>query len=233
MKKICCLLVDDEPLAIKLLQNHIAQLGDIEVIGACPNAVKALNFLKQHTVDLLFLDIQMPCLSGIDLLKTVRSPPKVIFMTAFPDYALDGYDLDVIDYLLKPITFDRFFRGVERYRRAVEHVEPIIPSITTDRFIFIKSGYKQVKIELSEILFIESIKDYIKVRTYQKDIVARYKISEIEAEFGSRGFLRVHRSFVVNLSRVTAFSPQVVEMGELSVPIGESYKEYVLKIMKG
>jgi two-component system, LytTR family, response regulator len=231
MKKIRCLLVDDEPLAIQLLQNHVAQLDFMEVAGTCPNAVKALEVLTHQKIDLLFLDIRMPQISGINFLKTLRNPPKTIITTAYREYALDGYNLDIVDYLLKPITFDRFFKAVERYLRASEM--PIIsaPQKEEPNFIFIKSGFKQIKIDLNDILYIESIKDYIKIQTIGKEIMAKYKITTIEEELKGRGFLRVHRSFIVSQIKITAFTTKDIEIGKIEIPIGESHKTYVLNIL--
>jgi two-component system LytT family response regulator len=227
MKKIRCLLVDDEPLAISLLEKHIAQLDFLTVTATCPNALKALDALRSQDIDLLFLDIQMPGLSGIDFLKTVKNVPKTIITTAYREFALEGYDLDVIDYLLKPITFDRFFKAIERYLRG--SVSPVIPAETATGYIFIKSGYQQIKVELAGILYIESVKDYIKVHNTQKEIIAKFKISEIEAELAGKGFLRVHRSFIVNLKNITAFNANDIIIGTAEIPIGESYKSSVLK----
>jgi two-component system, LytTR family, response regulator len=230
MKKIRCLLVDDEPLALSLLQKHLGQLDFMEVSATCPNVIKALEVLKSQEIDLLFLDIRMPQVTGIDFLKTLRNPPKTIITTAYREYALDGYDLDIVDYLLKPITFDRFFKAVERFLRNSE-TNPTPVSVTNNeaRYIYLKSGYKHLKINLDEILYIESVKDYIKIHTLQKEIVSKYKISDLEKELDDKGFLRIHRSFIINLKNITAFTACDIEIDKLELPIGDSYKEYVGK----
>jgi len=231
MKKIRCLLVDDEPLAISLLENHIGKLDFLKVSATCPNAPKAMEVLRQQEIDLLFLDIQMPDISGMDFLKTFRNAPKTIITTAYREFALDGYDLDIVDYLLKPITFDRFFKAIERYLRSGSpNTVPALPNTETG-YIFIKSGYNQVKIELAEILYIESVKDYIRLHTRQTEITAKYKISDIETELSGKGFLRTHRSFIVNLKNITAFNASDIMIGTTEIPIGESYKSVVLKIL--
>jgi len=229
--KIKCLLVDDEPLAIALLQKHMEQLDFFEVVGTCNNAVKALELLNTKDVDLLFLDIKMPKISGIDLLKTLRKPPKTIITTAHREFALDGYDLDIVDYLLKPITFDRFFKSVERYFRNVNKMVPEILPATGEAFIHIKSGNKYFKLNVKDILYVESLKDYIKVYTTQKAVVAKYKIGDIEKELTNKGFLRIHRSFIINIKNITAFTATDIEIGTVEIPIGASYKEYVFSVL--
>ncbi|KRD12353.1 two-component system response regulator [Flavobacterium sp. Root901] len=231
--KIKCLLVDDEPLAISLLQNHISKLDYLEVVGTCSNALKAAEILRTVNVDLMFLDIKMPQITGIDFLKTLRNPPAVIFTTAYREYALESYELEIVDYLLKPITFDRFFKAADRYLRMNAPVNSKIISPVQEDFIFIKNGAKFNKVSVDSILYIESIKDYIVV--HQKEgikLTAKYKISDIELELQDKHFLRIHRSFVVNLKNITAFTAYDVEFGSIEIPIGASYKEYVFKVLK-
>jgi len=229
--KVRCLIVDDEPLAIQLLQQHIAQLDFFEVVGACNNAVKALEVLNRQPVDLLFLDIKMPQLSGLDLFKTLRNPPKTILTTAYREFALDGFELGVTDYLLKPITFDRFFKAVERYLSATSPAAPQVLSSSEPLFIYLKSGHKYFKVDTREILYAESLKDYVDVHTRDKVITSKYKISELEKELDGKGFLRIHRSFIVNLRHVTAFTAGGVEIGRKELPIGDSYKALVAKLI--
>ena len=232
--KIKCLLVDDEPLAISLLQNHISKLDYLEVVGTCPNALKAAEVLRTTPVDLLFLDIKMPQITGIDFLKTLRNPPAVIFTTAYREYALESYELDIVDYLLKPITFDRFFKATDRYLRisAPVNIKVITPS--QEDFIYIKNGSKFNKINIDSILYIESVKDYIVIHQKENvNLTAKYKISDIEIELQDKNFLRIHRSFIINLKNITAFTAYDVEFGTIEIPIGASYKEYAFKILKG
>jgi len=232
--KIKCLLVDDEPLAISLLQNHISKLDYFEVVGTCPNALKAAEVLRTTAVDLLFLDIKMPQITGIDFLKTLKNPPAVIFTTAYREYALESYELDIIDYLLKPITFDRFFKATDRYLRISAPVNSKVITPLQEDFIYIKNGPKFNKINVESILYIESVKDYIVI--HQKDnvkLTAKYKISDIEIELQDKNFLRIHRSFIINLKNITAFTAYDVEFGNIEIPIGASYKEYAFKILKG
>jgi DNA-binding LytR/AlgR family response regulator len=231
--KIKCLLVDDEPLAISLLQNHISKLDYLEVVGTCSNALKAAEILRTTAVDLMFLDIKMPQITGIDFLKTLRNPPAVIFTTAYREYALESYELDIVDYLLKPITFDRFFKAADRYLRISGPVNNKIIAPLQEDFIYIKNASKFNKVNIDSILYIESVKDYIIV--HQKEGIklnAKYKISDIEIELQDKSFLRIHRSFIINLKNITAFTAYDVEIGSIEIPIGASYKEYVFKMLK-
>ena len=233
MKKTRCLLVDDEPLAIALMQKHIGQLDFMEVAATSPNALKALEILKKTEIDLMFLDISMPAINGIDFLKMLRTPPKVIITTAYREYALDGYDLDIIDYLLKPITFDRFFKSIERYlRNADQQIQPSAQAPSETESIFMKSGYRNVKINMDDILYMESLKDYVKVYTSNGAITTKYKISDMEDELSGKSFLRIHRSFIINLKHITAFTASDVEIGKTELPIGESYKEHVTRALR-
>lgn len=233
MKKIRCMLVDDEPLAIDLLRKHAAQLDFMEVVGECNNALMALHLVRETEVNLLFLDIHMPAISGIEFLKTLRNPPSVILTTAYREYALDGYELDIVDYLLKPITFERFFKSVERYlRNADPAVREATPAVAVAEPIFLKSGYRNVKVSVDDILYIESIKDYVKVHTSAGIVSAKCKISELENQLADKHFLRIHRSFIVNTKQITAFTASDVEIDKTELPIGETYKELIFAKLK-
>ncbi|HVI47911.1 MAG TPA: response regulator transcription factor [Chitinophaga sp.] len=233
--KVRCLIVDDEPLAIKLLQNHVEQIDSLEVVGYCNNAVKAAEVLRTTPVDLMFLDIKMPQLTGIDFLRTCRHPPAVIFTTAYREYALEGFELDVVDYLLKPITFDRFFKAIERYylRTAPREESVRIVAPRPDSYIHLRTGNKFHRLSAGEVLYIESIRDYIVVhRTGKEKLSVKYKISDLEEELKDKGFLRIHRSFIINMNKVTAYSTQEVELGNIQLPVGNNYRDYTIKILK-
>lgn len=230
--KTRCLIVDDEPLAIQLLTTHVQQMDTLEIAGTCSNALKASEMLRTTNVDLLFLDIKMPQMTGIDFLKMLRQPPAVIFTTAYREYALEGYELDVVDYLLKPITFDRFFKAMERYyaRKMPAAVPAATLNTPAEACIHIRIANKTHRLPVNDILYIESLKDYIAVhRTDGSSLSAKYKISELEEELKGQPFLRIHRSFIVNLQKVTAYTMQDVEIGKIELPIGNSYREYVYK----
>jgi len=231
--KVRCLLVDDEPLAIELLENHLQHFDNFVIVATCSNAIKALHILSTNTIDLLFLDIHMPQLSGIDFLKTLKKPPHTILTTAYREFAVESYDLDVTDYLLKPITFDRFFKAIERYLRQTSKPAKIVTvdQSPTATFIMLKSGIKHYKINVASILYIESIKDYIKVSTTENELIIKYKISDIETELHNQGFLRVHRSFIVNKEEITSFSSLAIWVGQKEIPIGPMYKISVIEVL--
>lgn len=232
-----CVIIDDEPLAIELIEDHIAQLDYLKVTATFRNAVNALDFIKKNEVDLLFLDIQMPVLSGINFLKSANIDSKVILTTAYREYALESYELNVIDYLLKPITFDRFFKAVNKYlslhapqqsqKTRDAHIKP------DKDFIYVKADKKNVKVLFSEILYIESIKDYSKVHTSGHTLIVKEKISSFESLLPEHLFLRVHRSYLVNLEKVTAYTNYDVEVKSIEIPIGGLYKQQVLRALCG
>lgn len=232
--KIRCLIVDDEPLAIRLIEKHIAKIDALEVVATCNTALKAFEILNSQSIDLLFLDIKMPNITGIEFLKNLKNPPKTILTTAYRDYALEGYDLGVVDYLLKPITFERFFKAVDRFLNEVPKGDVKIKESTENKYIVVKSGIKNYKIEINNILYIESLKDYIKITLIDgKSITSKYKISDIEAELESNFFLRIHRSFIINSTKITAFTNNEIEINGVEIPIGASYKDNALSFLEG
>ncbi len=228
--KATCLIVDDEPLAVQLLKKHVDELDSLVLAGTCGNAIEASSFLMQQHVELLFLDIQMPRLTGIDFLKALKTPPAVIITTAHREYALQGYDLDIIDYLMKPITFERFLTSVDRFWRRKQknnYVTPIERSMQGDIYLSIKSGAKIYQFNESEIVYIESLKDFIQIHFKDgKKALIKYRISQIELEL-SDNFIRVHKSYVVNKKSITAISSNIMEIGKITVPIGVTYKPVV------
>ncbi|MBL7866401.1 MAG: response regulator transcription factor [Flavobacterium lindanitolerans] len=228
--KIKCLVVDDEPLAIRLIEKHIAKIDNLEVVATCNTALKAFEILNLQKIDLMFLDIKMPNITGIEFLKNLKNPPKTILTTAYRDYALEGYDLGVVDYLLKPITFERFFKAVDKFLSTnTANIEVKTKESVPDEFILVKSGIKNYKINTNDIIYIESLKDYIKINTTgDKNITSKYKIGDIQQELNQDNFLRIHRSFIINTSKITAFTLNEIEVGGIEIPIGASYKEDVL-----
>lgn len=228
-----CIIVDDEPLAIEILESYVAKVGQLEHAGSFRNAVSAFTFLQQRSVDLIFLDIQMPKLSGIDFLKTLKHPPKVIITTAFRDYAIEGFELEVADYLLKPIPFERFLKAVAKVMNPRTELAPAAsaPPVPSDNFIYFKSDKKMIKTRIQDILVIESIKDYVKVKTSDKEIITQQKISYLEESLPRRQFLRIHRSFIVNLEHIDAYTAADVEISKMQIPIGRNYKNDVIKVL--
>lgn len=234
--KTRCLIVDDEPLAIKLMESHITILDNLEVVGTCTNAMLAFEILREKKVDLLFLDIQMPQITGIDFIKTLKNPPKVIITTAYRQYALEGYELDVIDYLLKPISFERFLKAVNKYyhysSRDINVVTPTAPnSDKSGAYMDVRENKKIVRISLSDIKFIEGLNEYVGIHTGERRIVTKTSLTKIEEKLPGEQFIRIHKSFIVPLSRINAFSSTTVEVDNKELPIGRSYKNIVLKTL--
>lgn len=226
------IIVDDEPLAIEILESYVAKVEQLQLVSTFRNAVSAFTFLQQHSVDLIFLDIQMPKLSGIDFLKTLKNPPKVIFTTAFRDYALQGFELEIVDYLLKPIPFDRFLKAVAKVlHQPAATSSSSKADVVPDNYVYFKVDKKMIKTKMADVLYIESIKDYVKVKTPEREIVTQQKISYLEESLPREQFLRIHRSFIVNLEKIDAYSATDVEIGKLSIPIGRNYKNDVMKIL--
>jgi len=228
-----CLLVDDEPLAIEILEKHIEMVDQLEVVGKCNNAFKAMEFLQQYPVDLMFLDIQMPKLSGISFIRTLQNPPNIIFTTAFKEYAIDAFELDAVDYLLKPISLERFLRAVNKLTKTSftnqEEVQSV-PDVNTG-FIYFRADRKMIKLFYDEILFIESIKDYIKIyREGNSPLLVKQSITATEEMLPQHLFLRIHRSFIVSVTKITAFTSNDVEIEKMEIPIGRMYKPQLQKL---
>lgn len=230
-----CLIVDDEPLAWEVLQSYIDRIESLELVGTCDSAVRAFDILKSQQVDLLFLDIQMPKLTGIEFLKALNPSPKVIFTTAYREYAVESYELNVVDYLLKPIAFDRFMMAINKVMENGEQStsEPAADALEEDHpYLFLKSDRKMVKVYLNEISYIESLKDYIRVKTTDgREVISLQKISYIEQKLPEDCFLRIHRSYIVPVGRVEAFSSNHVEIGGKEIPIGRNYKSEAMSAL--
>ncbi len=230
MKKYKCLIVDDEELARELIATHVSQLPDFEIVATCASAIEASSVLKKKTIDLLFLDIEMPVLKGTDFLKNLANKPKVIFTTAHREYAIESYELNVVDYLLKPITFERFFKAVEKFLDT-QKTEQIIVEKEEQTHIFVQSNKKNIKVLFTDILYIESIKDYIKIHTRTGMLLIKHGLTTFEEKLDNR-FVRIHRSYIVNSTKVTAFTKQDVEIGKIEIPIGDLYKKNALERLK-
>jgi DNA-binding LytR/AlgR family response regulator len=217
---ITCLIVEDEPLAADVLLDYARQVSFLSVVKVCTDAIQALEVLQEKSIDLIFLDIHLPGLKGLDFLKTLKNPPAVIITTAYHEYALQGYELNVVDYLLKPIEFKRFLEAVNKVKT---------PAQPRKETISIHSDKKTVIIPLNEILFIESQKEYISIQTTSGKHVSKYALSKIEEELNPEKFLRVHRSFIVAIEQIKAFNATAIEIPGKSIPIGGNYRESIIQ----
>lgn len=234
--KVKCLVVDDEPLARDLMRSHLEKLENFEIVAECADAMKALQALRNHSVDLMFMDIQMPQITGIDFLKTLRNPPKVIVTTAYREYALDGFELDVVDYLLKPITFNRFLKAVNKYYQlSREATQDVLPSFDAaqpnEAFIYVKENKKVIKVHLNEILYVEGLSEYVQIYTENKKIITKTSMINMEEKLPDADFIRIHKSYIVSISKIEAFTSNSIEVPGKELPIGRSYKNSVLEAL--
>jgi len=234
--KTKCLIVDDEPLARDLIRGHVEKLENFEIVAECSDAMKALNVLREKQVDLIFMDIQMPQITGTEFLKTLKHPPKVIITTAYREYALEGFELDVVDYLLKPITFERFLKSVNKYYQMSQDDIQVISNAASDKlpeesFIYIKENKKVVKIYLSEIKYIEGLSEYVQIFTEKRKIISKISMSQMEEKLPSDSFLRIHKSFIVSIGKIEAFTANTIEIQGKELPIGRSFKNAVLNAL--
>ncbi|MFB9842642.1 LytR/AlgR family response regulator transcription factor [Mucilaginibacter ginsenosidivorans] len=234
MAKIKCLLLDDEPLALNVLESYILQFPHLELAGKCTNPLDAISILKSRHIDLLFLDIKMPVLNGINLLKTLSNPPKVILATAYRDYALESYDLNVLDYLLKPISFERFVIAINKFQPVQVSASSVSSglALSEERFVYFKSNKKMIKVFLKDILWVESLRDYIKIITKEQTIVSYERISHLEEKLPDDMFMRIHRSFIVAIDHIRSFTSLHIQVADSELPIGRLYKNEVLKQLK-
>jgi len=236
-KTLRCLIVDDEPPAREIIRRYVEGIPMLELVGECSNAIQTLGILQQQPVDLLFMDIRMPQLNGNDFLKTLRHPPKVIFTTAYPDYAIEGYELDVVDYLLKPIHFDRFLKAVNKALQNTSNLPESIP-VTKEAedyiapFVYFRADRKMVKLMLHDILYIESMKDYVKVVTTTKVIISKQSISSVEEMLPEKKFIRCHRSYIISVEKIKSFTNELIEIGTAEIPIGKLYRNEVVRLLE-
>ena len=230
--KIRCIIVDDEPMAREILEKHLVKIDAIEVAGSCKSAIEAFNVISTEKIDLIFLDINMPEISGLSFAKSINKDIKIIFTTAYREYAVEGFDLQAVDYLLKPISFERLLQGVNKYMSENHQMEISESKVFTPEktdSVFVRSDRKMVKINFSEISYVESLADYIKIHLLDKSVVTRETISNIEAKLPQEDFLRVHRSFIVAIKSIDSFTAELIEIGKKQIPVSRSYKDSVLK----
>jgi len=227
MSKIKCIIVEDEPLATKVLVDYVSQVPFLELQGTFKDAILATDWLRQHTTDLLFLDIHLPKLKGMAFLKTLTHPPAVIITTAYHQYAVEGFDMNVTDYLLKPIEFERFLVAVNKVKTAQSEK----PGETeTKDFIFLNVQKKKVKILFSEIVYIESQREYIRIVTTKKEYISKMSTHEIESILPANLFKRIHRSFIVSVSKIQSYTAEEVDVNGIAIPVGRGYRDVIEKL---
>jgi DNA-binding LytR/AlgR family response regulator len=233
MQKYSCIIVEDEPLAAEVLEDYIKQVPFLQLKGICSDAIYAMDMLQKEKIDLIFLDIHLPKLKGFDFVKALKNPPQVIITSAYQEYALQGYELNVVDYLLKPIEFSRFLMAVNKLKQAAAPAPaPAMPARQERLQLFFNVSKKKVRVYLDEILYIESMKEYIRIVTRDKTILTKFQIGQIEELLARNNFLRVHRSFIVAKDKIEAFTATDVEVNGKPIPIGRSYKELVVSLLE-
>lgn len=229
-----CLIVDDEPPARELLASYISRLDDLEIVQQCGNALEAFSCLQKNAIDLMFLDIQMPRMTGLELIKSLHHPPKIVLTTAFKEHASEGFDLDVLDYLVKPISFERFMRSVAKYHQYAPKAENIEPEENTyeQAYLFIKVNKEQVKVHFKDIRYIESLKDYIKISTRTNSYVTYNRLSYMEEVLPEKRFVRIHKSYIIAINELKSYGNGFVNMGDRELPVGRIYKHLFLDALK-
>lgn len=230
-QKIQCIIVDDEPVARGIIESYVEKIQNIHLVKSCKNVMEAFEVLHTTQIDLIFLDINMPEISGLSLAKSIQKNTRIIFTTAYREYAVEGFDLQAVDYLLKPISFDRFLKAIQKYFDLHVSKLSIISEETkeTNDAFFVRSERKMVKVRFADIFYIESLSDYIKIHTQDATIVTRETISNVEAKLPNKDFVRVHRSYIVALNAVDSYTNEFVEIQKKAIPISRSYKEIILQ----
>lgn len=231
-KKFKCLVIDDEPPAREVIRRYIEQIPFLEMAGECSNALQVITVLREQQIDLLFLDIQLPQMSGMELISTLQHPPKIVLTTAYDQYAVEAFELSVVDYLVKPIRFERFLKSV--MKALPERDVPLTsePALATNRgFLYFRADRKMVKVFLNDILYVESLKDYVKIHTVRGPVITKYALVALEAMLPAAAFLRVHRSFIVAIDKIESFSVEEIQIADGLVPIGKLFRQQVLKTL--
>lgn len=231
-----CIIIDDEPIAIRVIKNHLAAFNNFEIVAECNNALEAIPILQKEKVDLLFCDIQMPQITGVDFVRSLSHPPKVIFTTAYRDYAVDAFELNVVDYLLKPISFERFTKAINYFLEQQKQKETTLPHNETESkirdYIFLKADKKHYKINLSDILYFESLGDYVIAFTLDKKIVTKERISHLAENLPTNQFIQIHRSHIVSIDKIESLGPGFVEINNKKLPVGRNYKPLLNNMMQ-
>ncbi|WP_040253852.1 LytR/AlgR family response regulator transcription factor [Psychroserpens mesophilus] len=230
---ISCLIVDDEAIAREIIATHLSKIKNTHVVASCSNAMEAFNHISNQTIDLVFLDINMPHISGISFAKSINSNIKVIFTTAYRDYAVEGFELKAVDYLLKPISLERLQKAIHTYFEIYGEKEPLVNAINeSSDFFFVRSERKMIKIDFNDIIYIESYSDYLKIHLNHMTIITRETISSIEAKLPKSLFLRIHRSYIIAISAITSFTNEHITIHNNALPISRTYKKTVLSFLE-
>ncbi len=230
---ISCLIIDDEAIAREVIATHLSKINNIAIVKSCNNAIEAFNYISNNEIDLIFLDINMPEISGIAFAKSINKDIKIIFTTAYRNYAVEGFELKAVDYLLKPISFDRLLKAINTYFEVHDSTKKkIVKAPELNDFMFVRSDRKMIKIDFSSIIYIESYSDYIKIHLNSKTIVTRETISAIEAKLPKKQFIRIHRSFIVSISNITSFTNEHITIANKALSISRGYKQTVLKLLE-
>jgi two-component system LytT family response regulator len=227
MSKISCVIIEDEPLAVKVLSGYISEVPFLELHGTFKDAIHATDYLNNNSTNLIFLDIHLPKLKGMDFLKTLQNPPAIIITTAYHQYAVEGFNLNVVDYLLKPFDLERFLIAVNKVKKAINEKQRANEGQNVKDFIFLNVQKKKVKISFSEIVYIESQREYIKIVTTKKEYITKMSTHEIEELLPSNLFKRVHRSFIISTGKIESYTSEIVEVNGVSIPIGRVYRDII------
>jgi DNA-binding LytR/AlgR family response regulator len=234
--KIKCLIIDDEPLAQRVLERYTRDVPSLELVQKCNNALDAIEILKEQKIDLIFLDINMPKLTGLEFLRSLKHPPLVIITTAYAEFAIQGFELDVVDYLMKPFGLERFIKAIHKAQdmlkpRELPHPEKALPELLEDQYIFVKSSKKTYRINLNDILYVEALGDYVKIYTTGRMIISYHSMKNIETLLSPRQFPRIHKSFIVSLSKIELIEGNQVKLKDRYIPIGTNYKAEFEKLI--
>lgn len=237
VKILRCVVVDDEPLAREVLSRFIARVPSLLLVAECENAVQAMSVVQQQEVDLAFVDIQMPEVSGTEFIKILRHPPKIVLTTAFPEYALESYELDAVDYLLKPIQFERFLKAINKVASQIgvtTQPAPVVPDRQEERsdaYLYFRTDRKMVKVQLDEIFYVEGMKNYVKIFTLNGTVITKNSMAAIEAMLPEKAFVRTHRSYIVSRSKIRSYTGELIGIGNIEIPIGKLFKNSVMKLL--
>ena len=228
-----CLIIEDEPLAAEILGDYVREVSDLHLVAVCRDVMTASGYLRSHAIDVLFVDVHLPKINGIEFIKTIQNQYQVILTTAYDQYAIEAYNLNVVDYLLKPIEFSRFLQAIQKIKKN----KPVVPESPGEApsqgdYHFFNVDKRQVKVYLDDILFIESLKDYVKIHTANHHLVTKLQIGELESLLSSKPMLRVHKSYIINVNKITAYSANSIEIGQHQIPIGRTYKELIMQHLR-